>query len=78
MMARLRDPRTSIQSRLAAEHYPVPSRRTNEDPSSTPEARAGDDREQTTPDRRATGMTGAETVAIVLALVIIVVLVALL
>ena len=56
----------------------MPSRRSNEDPSSTPEARAGDEREQTTPDPRPTGVSGAETVAFVLALVIVVVLVALL
>ena len=77
-MARLRDPRTSIQSRLAAEHHPVPPRRTKEDPSSNPEARAGDEREQTTPDPRPPGVSGAETVAFVLALLIVVVLVALL
>ena len=77
-MARSRDPRTSTQSRLAAEHHPVPSRRTNEDTSSTPEGRAGEERQQTTPDPRPTGVSGAETIAFVLALVIVVVLVALL
>ena len=77
-MARLRDPRSSIESRLAAEHHPVPSRRANEDPGSTPEARAGDEREQTTPDPRPAGVSGAETVAFVLALLIVVVLIALL
>ena len=77
-MARLRNPRTSNQSRLAAAHHPVPSHRTNEDPSSTPDARTSEDREQTTPDPRPTGVSGAETVAFVLALVIVVVLVALL
>jgi hypothetical protein len=77
-MSRLRDPRTSIQSRLAAEHHPVPSRRPNEDPGSTQEARAGDEREQTTPDPRPPGVSGAETVAFGLALLIVVVLVALL
>ena len=77
-MARLRDPRTSIQSRLAAEHHPLPYQRTNEDPSTIQEARASDDREQTTPDPRPTGVSGVVTIAFVLALVIVVVLVALL
>ena len=77
-MARLRDPRTSIQSRLAAAHHPVPSERTNEDPSTIQEARASADREQATPDPRPTGVSGAEAIAFVLALVIVVVLIALL
>jgi hypothetical protein len=77
-MTRPRDPRTSIQSRLAAEHHPVPSQRTNEDPSSTRNPRANDEREPATPDPRPTGVSGAETIAFVLALVIVVVLVALL
>jgi hypothetical protein len=77
VMAHLRDPRTSIQSRLAAEHHPVPSQRTNEDPSSTQDARASDEPEQM-PGPRPTGVSGTETVAFVLALVIVVVLVALL
>jgi hypothetical protein len=74
----LREPRISIQSRLAAEHHPVPSRRPNEDASSTRNPRAGDEREPTTPDPHPPGVSGAETVAFVLALVIVVVLVALL
>ena len=77
-MAHLRDPRTSIQSRLAADHHPVPSQSTNEAPSSTQDPDARDEREQTTPDPRPTGISGAETVAFVLALLFIVVLVALL
>jgi hypothetical protein len=71
-MAHMRDPRTSIQSRLAAEHHPVPSHM-EDDPSSIRNAGASDER-----DPRPPGVSGAETIAFVVALVIVVVLVALL
>lgn len=76
-MGHVRDPRSSLEARLAAAHHPVPSRRVNEDPSSPTESRAGDGRKQTTPDPRPTGVPRAETAAFVLALLIVVVLIAL-
>jgi len=77
-MAHRHDHRTSIQSRLAAEHHPVPIRRTNEAAGSTQDARDRHEHEQATPDQHPKGVSGAETVAFVLALIVIVVLVALL
>ena len=49
-----------------------------EDPSSIRNAGASDEREPATPDPRPRGVSGAETIAFVLAIVIVVVLVALL
>ena len=70
-MRSARDPRSSTPARLAADHYPT-SRQPNGDDKGPPTGKRSDPDEST-----GSGITAAETIGFVVALIAVVVLVAL-